>query len=690
MRKKICLISLFFTLIAGYVIGDTCDQVLNDFDNVTGLWNWPVGAQSDPAPVSHSASSFKVSWPAQENLEWDYGILPDPTAVNGAGNSQDLTNATHITFWLKADVDAATSMEFMLTADNRSAYNSYWISDPLPEFWKFYVVPVEDFGAWGTEPTHDWSEVHFGTISTWPPEPNNATIWVDEIKWVDMSGQCGWSDDDTDGDGFGDADEAAAGTSPIDPLSTPPTCDHILNDFDDVTDLWHWPLGTQAAPAPVGHSAASFEIPVPVDDWLNFVYGIFPDPTAVSGVGNSQDLTNATHITFWLKTDFDAGTVMNFTMTADNWSAYNNYQISNPPSEWTFFAIPVSDFQAWGASPTHDWSEVHMGQITTWPPSSNPQTVWIDEVKWVDMSGQCDWSNNDTDGDGVGDADEVAAGTSPINPVDNNTCVKTLNDFDDVSGLWHWPWISTQDDPAPVSGSSSSFAITWDPNDSLDFNFGILPNPTAQDGVGNSQNLTNATHITFWAKADLDPGVSILLQMIGDYWTGYRSYSFTPTSDWTFYAVPKEMFVQWEDAPLTDWAVVSICAIKSWPEVAPGTATFWIDELKWVNMSGECEWMDEDLDGDGIDDLMDNCKLVSNIMQQDTDSDGTGDMCECIDAEIIGTSAIDISDLALMVQSWLISSPELPGDIYTDGIVDGLDFAWFSMYWNWESCPQLP
>ncbi len=35
-----------------------------------------------------------------------------------------------------------------------------------------------------------------------------------------------------------------------------------------------------------------------------------------------------------------------------------------------------------------------------------------------------------------------------------------------------------------------------------------------------------------------------------------------------------------------------------------------------------------DSDGDGIDDSVDNCPLISNVDQSDNDSDNTGNACE--------------------------------------------------------------
>lgn len=51
-----------------------------------------------------------------------------------------------------------------------------------------------------------------------------------------------------------------------------------------------------------------------------------------------------------------------------------------------------------------------------------------------------------------------------------------------------------------------------------------------------------------------------------------------------------------------------------------------------TNTNGICNLTDPDDDGDGVDDSMDNCQLISNPLQEDSDGNGTGDVCELDDS----------------------------------------------------------
>ena len=59
------------------------------------------------------------------------------------------------------------------------------------------------------------------------------------------------------------------------------------------------------------------------------------------------------------------------------------------------------------------------------------------------------------------------------------------------------------------------------------------------------------------------------------------------------------------------------------------------------HVSGSGDACDTDKDGDGVMDDVDNCPLVANPNQLDTDSDGKGDIC---DDDYDGDGTLDLKD----------------------------------------------
>ncbi len=80
-----------------------------------------------------------------------------------------------------------------------------------------------------------------------------------------------------------------------------------------------------------------------------------------------------------------------------------------------------------------------------------------------------------------------------------------------------------------------------------------------------------------------------------------------------------------------------------------------------------------DSDGDGVPDSMDNCTLVANPDQRDTDGDGYGNMCDG-DLNNSGGS-VNIADLALFKAAYNTSDSN--ADFNGDGIVNIADLAIF-------------
>ena len=77
-----------------------------------------------------------------------------------------------------------------------------------------------------------------------------------------------------------------------------------------------------------------------------------------------------------------------------------------------------------------------------------------------------------------------------------------------------------------------------------------------------------------------------------------------------------------------------------------------------------------DSDGDGVSDGADNCTLVANPDQRDTDADGFGNAC---DADLDGSCVVNFVDLGIMKSVFFTSDPD--ADLNGDGSVNFLDLG---------------
>jgi hypothetical protein len=127
----------------------------------------------------------------------------------------------------------------------------------------------------------------------------------------------------------------------------------------------------------------------------------------------------------------------------------------------------------------------------------------------------------------------------------------------------------------------------------------------------------------------------------------------------------------------------------------------WTDyEHVWLTQEGVANGRDDvvdsavawiisqDIDQDGIANESDNCPDTANVDQMDTDGDGVGDVCSCVNIRgNIDTDAgdvIDISDLVYLVDYMFSGGPE-PGcpneaDIDPSGGVDISDLVYLVDY----------
>jgi len=80
-----------------------------------------------------------------------------------------------------------------------------------------------------------------------------------------------------------------------------------------------------------------------------------------------------------------------------------------------------------------------------------------------------------------------------------------------------------------------------------------------------------------------------------------------------------------------------------------------------------------DVDGDGVEDAVDNCTAEANSAQRDTNGDGYGNMC---DADLDQSGFVDFTDLTLF--SNVFFSADADADLNGSGFVDFADLTLFS------------
>jgi len=128
------------------------------------------------------------------------------------------------------------------------------------------------------------------------------------------------------------------------------------------------------------------------------------------------------------------------------------------------------------------------------------------------------------------------------------------------------------------------------------------------------------------------------------------------------------------------------------------TCPFWIhtgfetkfqigDRADGSTDKGEAYWDDfvitqpVDSDGDGIIDPNDNCPFVYNPQQEDRNSDGLGDACECDAANLDGLEPINFCDFSIFAPDWQENDPCLLDDINGDEVVDINDLEILAYHW---------
>src|SRR4030095_9717773 len=77
-----------------------------------------------------------------------------------------------------------------------------------------------------------------------------------------------------------------------------------------------------------------------------------------------------------------------------------------------------------------------------------------------------------------------------------------------------------------------------------------------------------------------------------------------------------------------------------------------------------------DTDADGIGDRLDNCTLIANADQRDTNGDGYGNAC---DPDLNNDNFVNFSDLGILKSAFFTTDPD--ADFNGDGAVNFVDLG---------------
>ena len=83
-----------------------------------------------------------------------------------------------------------------------------------------------------------------------------------------------------------------------------------------------------------------------------------------------------------------------------------------------------------------------------------------------------------------------------------------------------------------------------------------------------------------------------------------------------------------------------------------------------------------DTDGDGVGDYVDNCLIVANTDQRDTNGDSFGNAC---DPDLNNDGIVNFPDFSIFRAAWLTNNPD--ADFNGDGIVNFPDFSILVGFW---------
>ncbi len=104
-------------------------------------------------------------------------------------------------------------------------------------------------------------------------------------------------------------------------------------------------------------------------------------------------------------------------------------------------------------------------------------------------------------------------------------------------------------------------------------------------------------------------------------------------------------------------------------DVLVATAAAEFDGVLSVDLNRFAPLGEQDTDGDGVTDAFDNCSLLPNPSQRDTNGDGFGNRC---DPDLNNDNIVNLADVSLFRA--VFGTDDADADFNGDGVVNGIDF----------------
>lgn len=259
-------------------------------------------------------------------------------------------------------------------------------------------------------------------------------------------------------------------------------------------------------------------------------------------------------------------------------------------------------------------------------------------------------------------AEQIGSTTPPPPPPGGN--VLLLADFDNEGSGWdggfdQHPHNWKQSQREEYNGVASAHA---EGGDSGDF-------------ISNSMDASDAIEINidFWLKKkSLEVGEDCFLYY-------YNGTDYVFVADLQALWPDNGVWLNYTDTITDPQFFVQDFRIKYHAHTDSNREDVWLDQVTVTKKVDSSTLPDED--NDGIPDVEDNCPIIPNPDQTDSNNDGMGDACDCFAANLDGTGLIDLMDYWLLASEWQVAGPGLDGDVNGDAAVNLTDLEIVVRFW---------